>query len=66
MIKALGTFGYQVGVLGRQRYRSAIPRTLRRLQERLPTFETGAVIDRELRKLDLYGPLSKAGHPEER
>ena len=31
MIKALGTFGYQVGVLGRRQYLSAVPRTLDRL-----------------------------------
>ena len=36
MIKALGTFGYQVAVLGRDRYRSAIPRTVERLARLLP------------------------------
>lgn len=36
MIKALGTFGYQVSVLGRERYRGAIPRTLARLERLLP------------------------------
>jgi len=36
MIKALGTFGYQTAVLGRERYRSAIPRTLERLGRLLP------------------------------
>jgi len=36
MIKALGTFGYQVAVLGRDRYRSAIPRTVERLAQFLP------------------------------
>lgn len=36
MIKALGTFGYQIAVLGRERYRSAIPRTLERLGRLLP------------------------------
>jgi len=36
MIKALGTFGYQVAVLGRERYRSAIPRTVERLKRLLP------------------------------
>jgi hypothetical protein len=35
MIKALGTFGYQIAVLGRERYRSAIPRTLERLSRSL-------------------------------
>jgi N-acetylmuramate 1-kinase len=36
MIKALGTFGYQIAVLGRERYESAIPRTLVRLMDSLP------------------------------
>jgi len=36
MIKALGTFGYQIAVLGRERYRSAIPRTVERLTRCLP------------------------------
>jgi N-acetylmuramate 1-kinase len=36
MIKALGTFGYQIAVLGRQRYKSAVPRTLERLSRLLP------------------------------
>ena len=36
MVKALGTFGYQVAVLGRERYRSAIPRTVERLARLLP------------------------------
>ena len=37
MIKALGTFGYQISKLGRERYRDAIPRTLARLERLLPT-----------------------------
>jgi N-acetylmuramate 1-kinase len=36
MIKALGTFGYQVGALGRSRYGAAIVRTLARLRAVLP------------------------------
>jgi aminoglycoside/choline kinase family phosphotransferase len=36
MLKALGTFGYQVGVLGRRRYAPAIGRTLARLRRVLP------------------------------
>jgi hypothetical protein len=36
MIKALGTFGYQVTVLGRRRYGSAIPRVVERLRRLLP------------------------------
>jgi aminoglycoside/choline kinase family phosphotransferase len=33
MIKALGTFGYQIVRLGRERYRGAIPRTVGRLSQ---------------------------------
>jgi aminoglycoside/choline kinase family phosphotransferase len=36
MLKALGTFGYQIAVLGRERYRDAVPRTLQRLARVLP------------------------------
>ncbi len=36
MIKALGTFGYQTSVMGRNRYRDAIPRTVARLRQFLP------------------------------
>jgi hypothetical protein len=36
MIKALGTFGYQIGVLGRDRYRSSMRRTVERLVRVLP------------------------------
>jgi aminoglycoside/choline kinase family phosphotransferase len=32
MLKVLGTFGYQISVLGRDRYRSAIPRTLENIR----------------------------------
>lgn len=32
MVKALGTFGYQVAVLSRDRYRTSIPRTVERLR----------------------------------
>jgi aminoglycoside/choline kinase family phosphotransferase len=39
MIKALGTFGYQVAVQGNSRYRDAIPRTLQRLERLLPRVE---------------------------
>lgn len=37
MIKALGTFGYQIATLGRERYRDAIPRTVSRLTNLLPS-----------------------------
>jgi aminoglycoside/choline kinase family phosphotransferase len=36
MIKALGTFGYQIGALGRARYGPSVTRTLTRLAELLP------------------------------
>jgi aminoglycoside/choline kinase family phosphotransferase len=36
MLKALGTFGYQVAVMKRDRYRTAIPRTVERLRRLLP------------------------------
>jgi aminoglycoside/choline kinase family phosphotransferase len=37
MIKALGTFGYQIAVLGRERYRSSLIRTVERLVRVLPS-----------------------------
>lgn len=37
MIKALGTFGYQIAVRGNPRYREAVPRTLERLERLLPS-----------------------------
>jgi aminoglycoside/choline kinase family phosphotransferase len=40
MIKALGTFGYQIAMLERSRYRSAVPRTLDRLARVLPTHDS--------------------------
>ena len=36
MLKALGTFGYQIAVLGRDRYRSSLRRTVERLIRVLP------------------------------
>jgi aminoglycoside/choline kinase family phosphotransferase len=51
MLKALGTFGYQISVAGRDRYRSAIPRTVERLSRILParvsTAPLGEVLFRE-------------------
>lgn len=51
MIKALGTFGFQIAVRGNNRYRSAVSRTLRRLRALLPsvteTAELSAMLDRE-------------------
>jgi N-acetylmuramate 1-kinase len=37
MIKALGTFGYQIAVLGKERYKDAVPRTIDRLSRLLST-----------------------------
>jgi aminoglycoside/choline kinase family phosphotransferase len=42
MLKALGTFGYQIGVMGKDRYRGAIPRTVERLSRFLPSHDTTA------------------------
>lgn len=51
MIKALGTFGYQIAALGRVRYADAIPRTLTRLEGLLSdaprTAALGEVFSRE-------------------
>jgi aminoglycoside/choline kinase family phosphotransferase len=56
MIKALGTFGYQIAVLGRDRYRSAVPRTVERLSRFLPAQEATASLDRVLREAGLLTP----------
>jgi aminoglycoside/choline kinase family phosphotransferase len=48
MIKALGTFGYQMGALGRSRYGSAIVRTLARLRAVLPASRSLAPVHRLL------------------
>lgn len=46
MVKALGTFGYQVAVMKRERYRSAIPRTVERLRRLAPAHpETAPIPD---------------------
>jgi aminoglycoside/choline kinase family phosphotransferase len=52
MIKALGTFGYQIVRLGRERYRDAIPRTLARLDRSLPAHP---------KTRPLHATLSEAG-----
>ncbi len=44
MIKALGTFGYQIGSLGRTRYADAIARTVGRLTVVLPRSEHTAAV----------------------
>jgi N-acetylmuramate 1-kinase len=61
MLKALGTFGYQIGVLGRDRYRSAIPRTVERLARLLPSRSATAPLGKILSEEGLFttgGPKS--------
>jgi aminoglycoside/choline kinase family phosphotransferase len=53
MLKALGTFGYQVVRLGRERYRSAIPRTLERLARLLPLDASTEALGARLRSWKL-------------
>ncbi|HZN54315.1 MAG TPA: phosphotransferase [Candidatus Polarisedimenticolaceae bacterium] len=48
MIKALGTFGYQVAGLGRSRYREALDRTAERLTRILPAQRSTLALFREL------------------
>ena len=48
MLKALGTFGYQTAVLGRDRYAAAIPRTQARLRELLPAVGETRLLGRRL------------------
>jgi len=54
MIKALGTFGYQIEVAGRARYVDAIPRTLARLDRLLAASEKTSAIHRSFQMLDLF------------
>jgi len=54
MIKALGTFGYQVAVLGKDRYRAGIPRTLARLRRLLPSIPGGEPIHRAFERMGAY------------
>jgi len=58
MVKALGTFGFQIAALGRTRYRSAIPRTLARLSASMPAVEGCAALHRMLDDLGLFVPPS--------
>ena len=53
MIKALGTFGYQIAALGRTRYESAIPRTLTRLRALLPQRDETRPLHEALDSADL-------------
>jgi aminoglycoside/choline kinase family phosphotransferase len=54
MIKALGTFGYQIAVLERSRYRSAVPRTLERLARLLPTHDSTRALAAALESDGIY------------
>jgi aminoglycoside/choline kinase family phosphotransferase len=55
MLKCLGTYGHQVAVLGRERYRSAIAPTLRRLRTRLPAAKSTREIHDLLSRQGLLG-----------
>ncbi|NIM00604.1 MAG: phosphotransferase [Acidobacteria bacterium] len=54
MIKALGTFGYQIEVAHNDRYMDAISRTLARLDRLLPLKEETLAIHAAFRSLDLF------------
>jgi aminoglycoside/choline kinase family phosphotransferase len=54
MIKALGTFGYQITRLGRTRYSDAIPRTLQRLDRVLPAQSNTREIHAALRASGVF------------
>ena len=54
MIKALGTFGYQIAALDRSRYRAAVPRTLERLARVLPTEESTRELASALESQGIY------------
>jgi aminoglycoside/choline kinase family phosphotransferase len=54
MLKALGTFGYQIVQLGRARYRSAIPRTVDRLTRLLPSDPTTESLGMQFQSLKLW------------
>jgi aminoglycoside/choline kinase family phosphotransferase len=56
MIKALGTFGYQIHVLGRTRYADGIPRTLDRLSRILPASPVAAEVGEALARHGLLTP----------
>ena len=56
MIKALGTFGYQISVLGRERYRSGIPRTIERLSRLVRAREPVASLGKVMLRAGLLTP----------
>jgi hypothetical protein len=53
MIKALGTFGYQIGVMGRERYQPAATRTLERLRRVLGSRPEAQQLVRALREAEI-------------
>lgn len=56
MIKALGTFGHQIAVRGRDRYRDAARRTVARLERFLPASPAVAELAGPLRSAGVLGP----------
>ena len=56
MIKALGTFGHQLEVVGNTRYVDAMSRTLRRLDRLLPRNKETSAIHDAFHALDLFEP----------
>jgi len=56
MIKALGTFGYQIGILGRAKYGSSVARTVARLAGQLPRSTWTAPLAPVLEEAGLLAP----------
>ena len=56
MIKALGTFGYQIAVRGRPRYAEALDHTRDRLNRVLPTQRSTANLARVIESSKILGP----------
>jgi aminoglycoside/choline kinase family phosphotransferase len=55
MLKALGTFGYQIAVLGNRRYESAISRTTARLRRLLTQRHETRFVHEKLAAAGLFG-----------
>jgi aminoglycoside/choline kinase family phosphotransferase len=60
MLKALGTFGYQVKVLGRRRYLTSIARTIARLSSVLHASEETVALGRVLEKAGIFQQSTKS------
>jgi len=56
MIKALGTFGYQIRAKGDERYREGIPRTLSRLRRILPALPGTVALGTSFEESGLFDP----------